>query len=391
MLSPTNGPAQNVELRLRREDSPSKSSQYSSPRPYPQTQTLPPPLHASNQFYNPAPTFPSYGLMSGLHVGNKYGLYSQDLFSYPQSQQQNLLDKMSLNRVPVPPIQGLKQDLSVNQFLIQNLQGVNQFLRPLLNQSQYSLTLASGPLGATQNGTQHLGQSLNGTLNGSASTLNGGLNLLSQLLTQPLELDIPGQVGSTQLDEFAYLKGKLPPKKRAYSGQQFVYSKDFKSQLEFNEQNRKDSPASTSLDGDSDKPYTCAHDGCNWAFARQSDLTRHSKSHKEPLFHCPYWRIDPTCHRNGGAFSRLDVLKRHLKLVHYVKDKQHNYPGTDPGWCRSCQKMFDTSKNFIEHCVDCAHGISPAEWRTRKRQRTSPETEEKLYKADPDYDSKKSL
>lgn len=105
---------------------------------------------------------------------------------------------------------------------------------------------------------------------------------------------------------------------------------------------------------DSAKPFTCMFEGCAWAFARQSDLRRHAKSHKKPTFHCPYWVRDTTCHRNGGSFSRMDVLKRHLRLVHYVKDTDNTIPGTDPGWCRSCQKMFRSSKSFIEHCDECA-------------------------------------
>lgn len=113
------------------------------------------------------------------------------------------------------------------------------------------------------------------------------------------------------------------------------------------------------------KPFACEHDGCSWSFARQSDLRRHAKSHKEPAFHCPFWRLDPTCHRSGGGFSRLDVLKRHLRLVHYVKDKQQVYPGQDPGWCRACQKMFSSSKQFIDHAIECAELISPAEWRAK--------------------------
>ena len=118
-------------------------------------------------------------------------------------------------------------------------------------------------------------------------------------------------------------------------------------------------------DSSADRPFACEFPGCEWAFSRQSDLRRHSKSHVEPMFHCPYWRNDPTCHRNGGAFNRLDVLKRHLKLVHYVQDKLQliRESREDPGWCRSCQRMFPNSKYFIDHCVDCAHLGTPVEWK----------------------------
>ncbi|OBA24502.1 hypothetical protein METBIDRAFT_134544 [Metschnikowia bicuspidata var. bicuspidata NRRL YB-4993] len=121
------------------------------------------------------------------------------------------------------------------------------------------------------------------------------------------------------------------------------------------------------------KPFVCASEGCNWSFARKSDLRRHAKSHIAPGFHCPYWKNDPTCHRNGGSFSRLDVLKRHLRLVHYIKDKDKAHSAADPGWCRACQKLFLTSKSFISHCEDCASQVAPAEWKanTSPKEQTS--------------------
>lgn len=111
------------------------------------------------------------------------------------------------------------------------------------------------------------------------------------------------------------------------------------------------------------KPYVCNYEGCTWAFARPSDLRRHLKSHNAPDFHCPYWKNDPTCHRNGGSFTRMDVLKRHLRLVHYIKDKEKAFGGADPGWCRACQKLFPSSKTFISHCDECASQVAPAEWK----------------------------
>ncbi|KAK6202500.1 uncharacterized protein RJT21DRAFT_118551 [Scheffersomyces amazonensis] len=115
----------------------------------------------------------------------------------------------------------------------------------------------------------------------------------------------------------------------------------------------------------SSRPFKCTFEGCSWAFQRRSDLRRHAKSHAEPMFVCPYWKIDQSCHRNGGSFNRLDVLKRHLRLVHYIKDtrKQETQiaystnPKDDPGWCRLCQRMFPNSKIFIDHCVDCSKYI----------------------------------
>ncbi|RLV90921.1 hypothetical protein JA1_004204 [Spathaspora sp. JA1] len=142
----------------------------------------------------------------------------------------------------------------------------------------------------------------------------------------------------------------------------------------------------------SDRPHGCTFEGCTWTFERKSDLKRHAKSHAAPIYQCPYYRNDPTCHRNGGAFNRLDVLKRHLRLVHYVKDKHQIVPATpvsmgasttggtiilpdkkeDPGWCRACQKMFPNSKTFIDHCWDCAQQITPAEW--KKANETTDDT-----------------
>uniref|UniRef100_A0A060THE0 ARAD1D37950p n=1 Tax=Blastobotrys adeninivorans TaxID=409370 RepID=A0A060THE0_BLAAD len=107
-----------------------------------------------------------------------------------------------------------------------------------------------------------------------------------------------------------------------------------------------------------ERPYPCKFEGCHWAFARLSDQRRHFRSHQKPTFHCPYWASDPTCHRNGGAFNRLDVLKRHLKLVHFVQFKQ-----SDSGWCRVCQKMFPSPKHFVDHCERCAQAARPTEWK----------------------------
>ncbi|KAA8906869.1 hypothetical protein TRICI_005053 [Trichomonascus ciferrii] len=107
-----------------------------------------------------------------------------------------------------------------------------------------------------------------------------------------------------------------------------------------------------------ERPYPCTVDGCPWSFARLSDKRRHMRSHEKPMFHCPYWHSDPTCHRNGGAFNRLDVLKRHLRLVHFVQFKQ-----SDSGWCRVCQKMFPSPKHFVDHCEKCAQDAQPTEWK----------------------------
>lgn len=116
---------------------------------------------------------------------------------------------------------------------------------------------------------------------------------------------------------------------------------------------------------DPEKPYKCEHEDCTWAFARPSDLRRHTKLHQKPKLECPYYKLDPTCHKNGGAFFRLDVLKRHLRLCHFVSDPDKALPGPDPGWCRVCQRNFRSCREFIDHCVDCAETRPPAVWRDK--------------------------
>lgn len=64
---------------------------------------------------------------------------------------------------------------------------------------------------------------------------------------------------------------------------------------------------------------------------------------------CPFYAEDNSCHRNGGSFTRSDVLKRHLRLVHFVQFKQ-----SDSGWCRYCEKIFPSHKFFLDHCDTCA-------------------------------------
>ena len=173
-------------------------------------------------------------------------------------------------------------------------------------------------------------------------------NLQSQHLQSqlPLQTQLPPRVGGTYITYQTYSQPTYPsktPKQDEFSVKKFA---------------TKNSAVDSQL-----KPYECMFPLCKWAFARQSDLRRHAKSHTEPMFHCPYWRNDQSCHRNGGAFNRLDVLKRHLRLVHYVKDKQQFIPEgskEDPGWCRVCQRMFQNSRTFVDHCLDCAQQLEPS-------------------------------
>lgn len=156
-----------------------------------------------------------------------------------------------------------------------------------------------------------------------------------------------------------------------------------------------------SNDPDSPKPYCCAH--CTWSFSRPSDLRRHLKSHNAPQYHCPFWNATyATCpHRNNGSFNRLDVLKRHLKLVHYEPDnemifklrrknkREENGDGSkggdhnatelhdeetgelvtrrnDGGYCLSCGVHFTTAKDFIGHVSECALNTPMQEWKYKK-------------------------
>ncbi|CDK28128.1 unnamed protein product [Kuraishia capsulata CBS 1993] len=113
-----------------------------------------------------------------------------------------------------------------------------------------------------------------------------------------------------------------------------------------------------------ERPYRCVN-GCPWSFSRLSDLRRHMKSHDTPQFHCPFWDNDNSCHRSDGSFNRLDVLKRHLRLVHFVPEggiKSAKQNGK--GWCKGCHEKFATNKEFINHCLECGKTANNAtDWK----------------------------
>lgn len=113
-----------------------------------------------------------------------------------------------------------------------------------------------------------------------------------------------------------------------------------------------------------ERQYPCTFPGCEWSFVRISDQRRHLRSHQEPLFVCPFYAEDNSCHRNGGSFTRSDVLKRHLRLVHFVQFKQ-----SESGWCRYCEKIFPSHKFFLDHCDTCAINNK------RKTRKGAPESE----------------
>ncbi|GME78210.1 unnamed protein product [Ambrosiozyma monospora] len=119
------------------------------------------------------------------------------------------------------------------------------------------------------------------------------------------------------------------------------------------------------------KPYKCSE--CNWAFIRHSDLRRHARSHGSPEYHCPYWHPEyATCpHRNQGSFNRLDVLKRHLRLVHFDPESKDGQSESlvrrqDAGHCLSCSKYFPNSKSFIDHVDECALNTPMEQWKYKK-------------------------
>lgn len=117
------------------------------------------------------------------------------------------------------------------------------------------------------------------------------------------------------------------------------------------EQGREFSARSSLPNNSPDRIYKCTHPGCDWSFARSSDQKRHIRSHQKPNLRCPYWELEPNCSRKGAMFYRLDVLKRHLRLVHL--NRVTDSP-TGGGVCRICSNHFNTSRDFLDHCDSCA-------------------------------------
>lgn len=133
----------------------------------------------------------------------------------------------------------------------------------------------------------------------------------------------------------------------------------------------------TSNDPANPKRYRCAH--CTWSFTRQSDLRRHLKSHNKPQYHCPFFSFKyHTCsHKTDGSFNRLDVLKRHLKLVHFnpdqnpkdlslEADEKTKKKRFDSGTCLSCSVHFDDVKAFILHVPECAENTPMKIWKYKR-------------------------
>lgn len=97
--------------------------------------------------------------------------------------------------------------------------------------------------------------------------------------------------------------------------------------------------------------YMCDLRNCGWTFKRKSDFLRHLKIHENPQFTCPYFFYDSVVpHKGGSVFKRKDVLKRHLRSIHFIPNRSK---GTI-GQCKICLEFFETEREFQGHCEDCA-------------------------------------
>lgn len=358
------------------------SSSLNSTLPYnlPKQQTSPygsllqdPFTHSQANHYQPL--LPSS--LPGQHMS-----FSQDLFM-SQALTQQLSSVQTQNQSQSPnqnPNQNLYQNQNQHQAQAQNSNFVLQDHK-LLSASNYLQLPAQIPHLSREHSSPQTSTTLPSVLqtplklllhlsatNNGAITDKDGL-AMRQPNARKSTFNRPQNEQFLYFKDLALFKGKLPADSKLQD-KLFIHAKHFKLAKDNSQPREKIEFNSPVSQGDQEKPFICTHPGCTWAFARQSDLHRHAKSHNKPMFHCPYWRSDPTCHRKGGSFSRLDILKRHLRLMHYVKDKQNDIQGVDPGWCRACQKMFTSSKDFIDHCVECANAITPAEWRTTNTSKT---------------------
>ncbi len=106
-------------------------------------------------------------------------------------------------------------------------------------------------------------------------------------------------------------------------------------------------------DSDSeDRPYGCSAPNCKWTFKRKSDLLRHKKKHEKPKYECPYYAHSKSKnHKGGHSFTRLDVLKRHLRSIHF---SPYSANETYAGYCKSCFMVFKKIKEFTDHCEKCS-------------------------------------
>jgi len=99
------------------------------------------------------------------------------------------------------------------------------------------------------------------------------------------------------------------------------------------------------------KVHKCTYPGCSWSFVRSSDHKRYLRSHGKPSLRCPFAQVELGCSKKSSSFYRLDVLKRHLRLVHMIRPADGDRDG---GECRVCGENFLSSREFIDHCEQCA-------------------------------------
>lgn len=65
--------------------------------------------------------------------------------------------------------------------------------------------------------------------------------------------------------------------------------------------------------GPADRPFVCAHFGCDKSFKRNSGLLRHGRKHEPPFLHC----LDKGCrYRDAKGFYRWDKLVNHQQTRH---------------------------------------------------------------------------
>lgn len=275
-----------------------------------------------------------------------------------------------------------------------------QFQQPQLKQSNSMLDQqnADSHLQSRSNSNSSFGilqsQALSQSHSQSQPLNQDSQQLFTQLLSQQLpsqSIDFNNQFNQTYTfpdlsPALATFQPSIPISMIPNLISQLPFSTDFKLDVN-NDNNKNINSKDTSNDPAFPKPYRCAH--CTWSFSRPSDLRRHLKSHNAPQYHCPYWNQEfATCpHKSGGSFNRLDVLKRHLKLVHYEPDvkelfrfnrkkkiseinNNNNNKGlsnkNDGGYCLSCDKHFDTVKEYIIHVTNCAINTPMYKWKYKK-------------------------
>ncbi|RWA09098.1 hypothetical protein EKO27_g6017 [Xylaria grammica] len=115
-----------------------------------------------------------------------------------------------------------------------------------------------------------------------------------------------------------------------------------------------------------DRPEKCPIETCEYhkkGFTRKYDKNRHVLNHYKGTMVCPFCPGLGTAYQK--AFSRADVLKRHLTAVHNVEKPPPNglkiitstsgssSRNSESGPCSICQTRFSTAQEFYKHLDDC--------------------------------------